>query len=133
MASVSAVILLTCTCGCSLNQAETSSTLMRINEDGTMTEIKSLKTENLSDSEIVALETEINSALQKLDHIEDATVILSYYPGNTEICFQAYLHGESLDESIDEILGVMEEKLGPCDLEHSSIVDSEGNSYSLAQ
>lgn len=133
--SISTVILLIFACSCS-NQAQISTSFMQINNDGTMTEIKSIKTEggNLSDSEIAALEREIDSLLQELDYIEDSTVMLSYYWGNTEtLCFQVCLCGESLDEYIGEILGVIEGKLGSCDLEHSSIVDSDGNDYSPAQ
>ena len=135
MISISTVILLIFACSCS-NQAQVSNSLMQINEDGTMTEIESIKTEggNLSDSDIVALGTEIDSLLQELDYIEDSTVILSYYPGNTEtLCFQACLRGENLDGYIGKILDVIEGKMGSCDLEHSSIVDSDGNYYSPAQ
>ena len=112
-------------------EPQISTSLMQVNEDGTMTEVEGIKIEgDLLASEIAALEAEIDSLLQELDYIEDSEVTLFYRSENTgTLCFQACLLGENLEEHVGEISGMIEEKLGSCDLEHSSIVDIVGTIY----
>lgn len=119
-------------CGCSgrpqtdTSQPEVDNSLVQIDEDGTMTEVRPLdKVEGLlSVEELIAKQDELASALEELDPIEEAMVVLSYRPEDAEtLCFQVSLFGEDLEEHADEISELVEETLGPCDLEHSSIMD----------
>lgn len=120
--------ILTASCGCS-DQARASGTMERVEEDGTLTVVEpNEKVEGqLSMEELIAKQDEISSALKELSYIDDAAVILSYLPGDSEtLCFTITLIGENPKEYADSIIDTISAKLDSCDLEHSSIIDATG-------
>ena len=80
------LLLLILSCGCSA-QPQASSTMERVEEDGTLTRIEPVDNEveyPLSAEELIAKQDEISSLLKELTYIEDAVITLTYRPEKSE-------------------------------------------------
>lgn len=112
-----------------LSQTQVSVSMMKVEEDGTLTEVVSNGTAEgqLSAEELAVRQADIVSSLEELDYIEGSEVVLFYRPENAELlCVQACLIGEDLKEHITEIVCLIDEQLDACDWLNSSIADHTG-------
>ena len=138
LASAALLLLPISLCGCSsqgqagASEPQITTSLMQLNEDGTMTEVEKLEPVEgqLSTDELIAKEGEIEELLEGQSYIEEAFANLFYREGEPEkVCFMVTLKGDGLEEHMDEISALVTGGLDSCDLENSCIRDLRGAVY----
>ena len=138
LASAALLLLPISLCGCSsqgqagASEPQITTSLMQVNEDGTVTEVEMLEPVEgqLSADELIAKEGEIEELLEGQSYIEEAFANLFYQEGEPEkVCFMVTLKGDGLEEHMDEISALVTGGLDSCDLENSCIRDLRGAVY----